>query len=101
MQNKIELVYKSKINIKYNECTLKMKNTCNSLRLRRNFYKNLRSIKSEFKCTTEINKVRILVYDRDETFPNRVIHDLVYEWESACGYTPKTGSKCTLLQFAR
>ena len=34
---------------------------------------------------SEINQVRILVYDRDETFPNRVIHDLLYEQESACG----------------
>ena len=34
---------------------------------------------------TEINKVRILVYNQDETFPNRVIHDLLYEQESACG----------------
>ena len=34
---------------------------------------------------SKINQVRILVYDWDEIFPNRVIHDLVYEWESAYG----------------
>ena len=50
---------------------------------------------------SEINQFGILMYDRDKTFPNKVNHDLVYEQESTNGQTPKTGSKCTLWQFAR
>ena len=34
---------------------------------------------------SEINQVRILVYDLGETFTNRVNHDQVYEWESTYG----------------
>ena len=62
--------YNSKVHIKYGECTLEMKKCMWCI----NEMKHLQK--------SDINQVRILVYNQDKTFSNKVNHDVVYNQES-------------------